>query len=77
MSALSEFQALAGISLDGDGWHEARPGWGDPFTPAAAGDWDSFPAVSDLMPWYSPGVFPTRTGSTLPARRRSAPGGRC
>jgi hypothetical protein len=62
-----KFQALSGISLDGDGWREARPGWGDPFTPAAAGDWDSFPAVSDLMPWYSPGIFPTRTWVYAPS----------
>jgi hypothetical protein len=56
-----KFDALAAITLDGDGWAEVRTGWADPFTPAAAGDWDSYPAVSDLMPWYSPGVFPTRT----------------
>jgi hypothetical protein len=62
-----KFDALADIILDGDGWREVRTGWADPFTPAAAGDWDSFPAVSDLMPWYSPGVFPTRTWVYAPA----------
>ena len=30
-------------------------------TPAATGGWDTYPALSELMPWYSPGVFPTRT----------------
>jgi hypothetical protein len=56
-----KFAALAAIGLDDDGWREARSGWAEPLTPAAAGGWDTFPALSDLMPWYSPGVFPTRT----------------
>ena len=56
-----KFAALAAIGLDDDGWREARSGWTEPLTPAAAGRWDTYPALSDLMPWYSPGVFPTRT----------------
>lgn len=56
-----KFDALAAIALDDDGWRNTRTGWGDPLTPAADGDWDAYPALSDLMPWYSPGVFPTRT----------------
>lgn len=56
-----KFRALAVISLDDGEWRDVRTGWGDPLTPAAAGNWDSYPALSDLMPWYSPGVFPTRT----------------
>lgn len=62
-----KFAALAAIKLDGDGWREVRTGWADPFTPAAVGDWDTFPAISDLMPWYSPGVFPTRTWVYAPS----------
>jgi predicted helicase len=56
-----KFTELAGIHLDGDGWHDARTGWTEPLTPAAAGSWDTYPALSDLMPWYSPGIFPVRT----------------
>jgi hypothetical protein len=56
-----KFAALAAIRLDDDGWREARSGWTEPLTPAATGGWDTYPALSDLMPWYSPGVFPTRT----------------
>jgi hypothetical protein len=56
-----KFAALATIGLDGDEWREARSGWTEPLTPAAAGGWDTYPALSDLMPWYSPGIFPTRT----------------
>lgn len=62
-----KFDALAGISLDGDGWTDVRTGWADPFTPATTSNWDSFPAISDLMPWYSPGVFPTRTWVYAPS----------
>ena len=56
-----KFAELAGIHLDGEGWHDARTGWTEPLTRAAAGSWDTYPALSDLMPWYSPGVFPVRT----------------
>ena len=56
-----KFAALAAIRLDDDGWRDTRSGWTEPLTPAAAGSWDTYPALSDLMPWYSPGVFPTRT----------------
>jgi hypothetical protein len=56
-----KFAALAAIDLDDEGWRDARSGWTEPLTPAAAGGWDTYPALSDLMPWYSPGVFPTRT----------------
>ncbi|MDQ2873387.1 MAG: N-6 DNA methylase [Actinomycetota bacterium] len=57
----AKFAALAAISLDDNGWRETRTGWTEPLTPAAAGGWDTYPALSDLMPWYSPGIFPTRT----------------
>jgi hypothetical protein len=56
-----KFAALAAIGLDDDGWQVARSTWTAPFTPAATRGWDTYPALSDLMPWYSPGVFPTRT----------------
>ncbi|HET9653903.1 MAG TPA: type ISP restriction/modification enzyme, partial [Kineosporiaceae bacterium] len=56
-----KFAALGEMSLDDDGWRDVRDGWTDPLTPAAESAWDSYPSLSDLMPWYSPGVFPTRT----------------
>ncbi len=56
-----KFAALATIRLDDNGWREARTGWTEPLTPAAGSGWDTYPALSDMMPWYSPGVFPTRT----------------
>ncbi|WP_230977343.1 type ISP restriction/modification enzyme [Georgenia yuyongxinii] len=64
-----KFAALHEMTLDDDGWREARTGWTDPLTPAADSGWDNFPALSDLMPWYSPGVFPTRTWVYAPSAR--------
>jgi Type ISP C-terminal specificity domain/N-6 DNA Methylase len=62
-----KFDALADTGLDDNGWADVRTGWADPFTAAAAGNWDAFPSISDLMPWYSPGVFPTRTWVYAPS----------
>ena len=62
-----KYAALAGISLDGDGWRDARKGWTAPFTPAAEGSWDEYPAMSDLFPWVAPGVKPNRTWVYAPA----------
>ncbi len=56
-----KFTSLSGVRLDDDEWREIRTGWTDPLTPASAGQWDTYPALSDLLPWYSPGIFPTRT----------------
>jgi hypothetical protein len=71
-----KFERLSEVRLDDDGWRLAREAWASPLTPAADSDWDTFPAVSDLFPWYSPGVFPTRTWVYAPAietlRRRWA-----
>jgi hypothetical protein len=68
VSGLQEekFTTLAAIRLNDDGWRAARTGWTDPLTPAAEGLWDTYPALSDLMPWYSPGVFPVRTWICAP-----------
>lgn len=61
--------ALATLRLDDDGWRTCRDEWQAPLTPAASGGWDTYPALDDLMPWYSPGVFPTRTWVYAPSRR--------
>lgn len=62
-----KFAELAATRLDDDGWHLARTDWPAPFTPAAATGWDDYPSIADLMPWYSPGVFPTRTWVYAPS----------
>lgn len=63
-----KFAALEKVSLDDDGWRAARTAWQAPFTPAAEGDWDEFPALSDLMPWTAPGVKANRTWVYAPAK---------
>jgi hypothetical protein len=62
-----KFTALAKTRLDDDGWRDCRTGWTAPLTPAADGQWDQYPALADLFPWYSPGVFPTRTWVYAPS----------
>lgn len=57
----AKFRALAELDLDGAMWRETRTTWTAPFTPAPTGAWDDFPALSDLMPWTSPGIKPNRT----------------
>ncbi|UQU65093.1 N-6 DNA methylase [Couchioplanes caeruleus] len=60
--------AMAEMQLDDDAWRDCRTEWDAPLTPAAAGSWDTYPALDDLMPWYSPGLFPTRTWVYAPSR---------
>lgn len=56
-----KFKALAELSLNSSAWRTARTKWTAPFTPASQTGWDDNPALDDLMPWYSPGIFATRT----------------
>ncbi|WP_433283345.1 type ISP restriction/modification enzyme [Micromonospora sp. CA-244673] len=60
--------ALAEVQLDDDGWRECRTEWDAPLTPAAESSWDAYPALDDLMPWYTPAIFPTRTWVYAPSQ---------
>ncbi|WP_169951176.1 type ISP restriction/modification enzyme [Microbispora sp. H11081] len=62
-----KFAQLCGTELGGDDWRDCRTGWEAPFTPAAVSGWDDYPALADLLPWYSPGIFPTRTWVYAPS----------
>jgi len=62
-----KYAALTGIALNGEGWREAREAWTSPFTPAAEGSWDEYPALNDLLPWTAPGVKPNRTWVYAPS----------
>lgn len=42
-------------------WDEAADGWQAPFTPAAGGAWQSWPALEELLPFNSSGVKAGRT----------------
>jgi Type ISP C-terminal specificity domain/N-6 DNA Methylase len=62
-----KFATLATTQLDDKGWRDCRTDWTAPLTPASASQWDTYPALDDLLPWYSPGVFPTRTWVYAPS----------
>jgi hypothetical protein len=62
-----KFSALGQLGLDDDGWRPARDGWTAPFLPRASSDWDSYPAMEDLMPWTSPGVKGNRRWPYAPS----------
>jgi hypothetical protein len=53
--------------LDDDGWRPTRDGWTAPFLPKASSDWDSYPAMNDVMPWTSPGVTGNRRWPYAPS----------
>lgn len=63
-----KFAALAGITLDDNGWRDARTEWTAPLTPIADSKWDEYPAANDLFPWSAPGVKPNRTWVYSPSR---------
>jgi hypothetical protein len=56
-----KFKALRGLHPSSPQWRPVRTGWTASLTAAPESAWDQWPAPDDLMPWYSPGVFPTRT----------------
>jgi hypothetical protein len=74
-----KFAALEKVGLDDDdGWRSARTAWHAPFTPAAEGGWDDFPALGDLIPWVAPGVKANRTWvATKPRSARRPPSRIC
>lgn len=81
-----KYEALAEIEgFDSVEWKECFSGWTQPFLPEGAGDFFSWPLLTDLFPWQHSGVQFKRTWpiapdrETLVARWRalvSAPGDR-
>ncbi len=63
-----KLEALKKVDLHDDGWADARTDWTAPLTPEAETAWDDWPAVADLLPWRSPGIFPTRRWVYAPER---------
>lgn len=49
------------IRLDGERWVACRSGWEEPLLPVSDTRWESYPALTDLLPWAAPGVKPNRT----------------
>jgi hypothetical protein len=63
-----KFEKLSALSLKDQSFRLARSSWTSPFTPASSSNWDSFPALDDLLPWFSTGVTPNRRWVTSPSR---------
>lgn len=70
-----KFAAVAGLTLDGDGWIDCPSAWRAPFLPAAAGEWATFPALEDFFVYNGSGVMPGRTWVIAPDPTRYAAGG--
>jgi hypothetical protein len=56
-----KFAQLERMHLHNPSWLECSQGWQDPFLPKADSRWTSWPLLSDLMPWQTPGVKANRT----------------
>lgn len=63
-----KFLALANIDLNDESWRTTRAAWDAPFTPVASTDWDTYPALSDIFPWFSTGVTPNRNWVISPSK---------
>ncbi len=61
-----KFDALAGVSLEGEGWTDALSDWRAPFLAAGAADWVGYPALEDMFLYNGSGVMTGRTWVIAP-----------
>ncbi len=61
-----KFPSLATLSLKSSDWLPGASGWREPFLPDQAGPWPTFPALSEIFSWSSPGVMTHRTWVIAP-----------
>ncbi|MFC8829564.1 type ISP restriction/modification enzyme [Streptomyces sp. NPDC057137] len=61
-------EQLHDLHINGPGWRSSRLVESAPFTPASHSGWDTFPAITDLMPWCKPGVKANRNWVISPSR---------
>ncbi|MGH6926543.1 MAG: type ISP restriction/modification enzyme, partial [Propylenella sp.] len=61
-----KFVELSKLSLSNPDWIDCPSGWRDPFLPAAAGAWASFPSLKDFFLYDGSGVMPGRTWIIAP-----------
>ncbi|MGW0729906.1 type ISP restriction/modification enzyme [Streptomyces mirabilis] len=59
---------LHNLHISGPSWRTSRPAEPAPFTPASQSGWDTFPALTDLMPWHKPGIKPNRNWVISPSK---------
>ncbi|HEY9412377.1 MAG TPA: type ISP restriction/modification enzyme [Jiangellaceae bacterium] len=50
---------LLTLRIDAASWRTCSSEWQAPFKPTDS-EWESFPKLSDLLPWHQPGVKPNR-----------------
>lgn len=62
----SALGTLGALSLTGVGWAEAESDWRAPLLPPRAGDWASYPALTEFFGWSTPGVKTHRTWIIAP-----------
>ncbi|MBD0745746.1 hypothetical protein BG418_29345 [Streptomyces sp. CBMA152] len=61
-------QQLHDLHINDPSWRTCRSVKPAPFTPASLSGWDTFPALTDLMPWFKPGIKPNRNWVISPSR---------
>jgi hypothetical protein len=67
-SVVEKASALGALSVNGPEWQACTNGWDDPLQAAGRAAWSAMPAMTDLLPWVSPGVKPNRTWVYAPDR---------
>jgi hypothetical protein len=65
-SRQDKFAALAGITLDGDGWQDCPDEERASFFPSAAGAWGDFVPLDEIFVYNGSGVMPGRTWVIAP-----------
>lgn len=66
-TAVEKYAQLAALTQDDPRWVDARTDWRAPFSPEAAGEWETYPYVGDFFPWTAPGVSANRTWVYAPS----------
>ncbi|MFB4315140.1 type ISP restriction/modification enzyme [Actinomadura sp. 21ATH] len=62
-----KFKALESLGLDSSGWSLCQDGWNTPFHPTKNPEWQTYPPMSDLMPWQTTGMRANRTWVIAPS----------
>jgi len=61
-----KFARLTSVTLDDPDWVDCGIGWRDALTPAASDQWQSYPALGDLLPWALTGMTSNRNWVQAP-----------
>ncbi|MGA4839106.1 type ISP restriction/modification enzyme [Streptomyces sp. G45] len=64
----SKEEQLHNLHISGPGWRTSRSVKLAPFTPAPQSGWDTFPALTELMPWCKPGIKTNRNWVISPSK---------